>query len=84
MNSRRMKPGLGGLSLLLLSVLPAVTLAAQGRVVLPEGSVIMVRTTTPLESASAQTGQTFETVVSDEVRVDNYTAIPAAPASAGW
>ena len=57
--------------LLALSELPAQ------RLVLPEGSVIIVRTSSPLESSTAKTGQMFETVVADTVRVDNYTAIPA-------
>ena len=52
-------------------------LSAQTRVVLPEGTVIVVRTSTPLESATAKAGQTFETVVVDTVRVENYTVIPA-------
>ena len=52
-------------------------LSAQARVVLPEGSVIIVKTTTALESATAKNGQTFETVVADTVRVDNFTVIPA-------
>jgi peptidoglycan hydrolase-like protein with peptidoglycan-binding domain len=51
--------------------------AAQSRVVLPAGSVIVVRTTTPLQSASARTGQTFETTVSETVGVDEYSVIPA-------
>src|SRR5919199_6507913 len=55
----------------------ATDLSAQTRVVLPEGTVIIVRTTGPLESATAKTGQTFETVVVDTVRVENYTVIPA-------
>jgi peptidoglycan hydrolase-like protein with peptidoglycan-binding domain len=62
---------------LLLALFPAARLSAQARVVLPEGSVIIVRTVTPLESTTARVGQTFETVVSDTVRVDNFTAIPA-------
>jgi hypothetical protein len=45
--------------------------------VLPEGSVIIVRTSSPLESATAKIGQNFETIVADTVRVDDYTAIPA-------
>jgi peptidoglycan hydrolase-like protein with peptidoglycan-binding domain len=61
---------------LLFTVLAASGLPAQ-RLVLPEGSVIIVRTSTPLESATAKVGQSFETVVADTVRVDNYTAIPA-------
>jgi peptidoglycan hydrolase-like protein with peptidoglycan-binding domain len=67
----------GALSAFGLTLLAASGLAAQGRIVLPEGSVILVRTTTPLQSATARTGQTFETVVIDEVRADNYSVIPA-------
>lgn len=55
----------------------AMPVAAQSRVVLPAGSVIMVRTTTPLQSATAQTGQSFETTVSETVGVDEYSVIPA-------
>ncbi|MBV9108226.1 MAG: peptidoglycan-binding protein [Gemmatimonadetes bacterium] len=58
-------------------VLSATALPAQGRTVLPDGSVIIVRTTTPLESSTARAGQTFETVVSDTVTADGYTVIPA-------
>jgi hypothetical protein len=62
---------------LVFTLLAVSGLSAQTRLVLPEGSVILVRTTTPLESSTAKVGQTFETVVADTVRVDNYTAIPA-------
>jgi hypothetical protein len=55
----------------------AAPMAAQSRVVLPAGSVILVRTTSPLQSASAQTGQTFETTVSEAVGVDEYSVIPS-------
>ncbi|HET7230411.1 MAG TPA: peptidoglycan-binding protein [Longimicrobium sp.] len=57
----------------------SVTAAAaqQGRTVLPEGSVIIVRTTTALESNTARVGQTFETVVADSISADEYTVIPA-------
>jgi peptidoglycan hydrolase-like protein with peptidoglycan-binding domain len=55
----------------------ATGLAAQARVVLPEGTVIVVRTASPLESSTAKTGQAFETVVADTVRVESYTVIPA-------
>jgi hypothetical protein len=44
---------------------------------LPEGSVIIVRTAAALESNTARVGQTFETIVSDTVRADDYTVIPA-------
>jgi peptidoglycan hydrolase-like protein with peptidoglycan-binding domain len=60
-----------------LALLTAPALIAQGRVVIPEGSVIIVRTSSALESATAKVGQTFETVVADTVRIDNYTVIPA-------
>src|ERR671915_2288115 len=55
----------------------ATGLSAQARVVLPEGTVIVVRTSSALESATAKVGQTFETVVVDTVRVENFTVIPA-------
>src|ERR687896_2287276 len=62
----------------LMFMLVAVTgLPAQTRLVLPEGTVIIVRTSSALESATAKAGQTFETVVVDTVRVENYTVIPA-------
>jgi peptidoglycan hydrolase-like protein with peptidoglycan-binding domain len=51
--------------------------AQQGRTVLPEGSVIIVRTTTPLESNTARVGQTFETSVAETISADEYTVIPA-------
>jgi len=55
----------------------AVPAAAQSRLVLPAGSVILVHTSAPLQSSSAQTGQTFETTVDQSVGVDEYTIIPA-------
>jgi Putative peptidoglycan binding domain len=55
----------------------ASTATAQSRVVLPAGSVILVRTTTPLQSVSARTGQTFDTNVEESIGVDEYNAIPA-------
>ena len=75
-SDRRTAPARKGWAVMLM-LLCATGASAQNRLVLPEGSVIVVRTTTPLESATARQGQTFETVVSDTVRVDNYTAIPA-------
>ena len=44
---------------------------------LPAGSVIIVRTTAPLQSATAKSGQTFETNVEGSVGVDEFTVIPA-------
>ena len=61
----------------LIVVAGAPQVFAQTRVVLPEGSVIIVRTATALESATARVGQNFETSVVDTVRVDNYTVVPA-------
>ena len=67
-------PGVAGV---VLTVLSATALEAQSRVVLPEGSVIIVRTTSPLESATARVGQTFESTVAEAIGADNYVVIPA-------
>ena len=73
--SRRRLIGSGaGAALLALAV--ALPVAGQ-RLVLPQGSVIIVRTSSPLESANAKVGQSFETVVTDSIPIDGYTAIPA-------
>jgi len=56
--------GRAATSALLALTFAAAPVAAQSRVVLPAGSVILVRTTSPLQSATAQTGQTFEATVS--------------------
>lgn len=53
------------------------SLHAQTRVVLPAGSVFMVRTEQALESNNSQVGQTFETSVLESVSVNGYTLIPA-------
>jgi peptidoglycan hydrolase-like protein with peptidoglycan-binding domain len=60
-----------------LAFVAASTASAQSRVVLPAGTVLIVRTTAPLQSASAKSGQTFETNVEGSVGVDEYTVIPA-------
>lgn len=78
MISRRTPAVLRWVSPLLLAGLTATAADAQGgRIVLPEGSVIIVRTTTVLESNTARVGQTFETIVADSVSADDYTVIPA-------
>jgi peptidoglycan hydrolase-like protein with peptidoglycan-binding domain len=77
MKNSQMKSLTGGLWALFFALFAVSTLSAQPRLVLPAGSVIIVRTSSPLESATAKVGQNFETVVSDTVRIDNYTAIPA-------
>ncbi len=59
-----------------ISLTAAAISHAQNRVVLPQNSVIIVRTTTALESSTLRQGQTFETTVEDTVGVDNYTVIP--------
>src|SRR5437762_5268669 len=76
MTSTRTKSLACGMWTLPLTLLAVSELRAQ-RLVLPEGSVIIVRTSSPLESSTAKVGQTFETVVVDTMRVDNYTVIPA-------
>ena len=60
-----------------LAFLAASAASAQSRVVLPAGTVIIVRTTQPLQSASATNGQTFETNVEESIGVDQFTVIPA-------
>jgi hypothetical protein len=66
------------LSVVALALAAASTAYAQSsRVVLPAGSVIIVRTTAPLQSATAKSGQTFETNVEESVGVDEFTVIPA-------
>ena len=60
-----------------LAFVTASAASAQSRVVLPAGSVIIVRTTAPLQSASVKQGQMFETNVEESVGVDEFTVIPA-------
>lgn len=62
------------LALTLAATAPAL---AQSRIVLPAGTVLIGRTTTALQSANAQVGQTFEANVEESVGVDEYTIIPA-------
>ena len=62
---------------LALAFAAAPAVYAQGRVVLPAGSVIIGRTNTALQSANAQVGQTFDLTVDESVGVDEYTIIPA-------
>ena len=69
--SRRTLWGIG------LALAAASTAGAQSRIVLPAGSVIIVRTTAPLQSASARTGQTFETTVEESVGIDEFSVIPS-------
>jgi peptidoglycan hydrolase-like protein with peptidoglycan-binding domain len=76
MKSSRKNSVARGVWALSFTVLGVSGLSAQTRFVLPEGSVIIVRTSGPLESATAKVGQTFETIVVDTIRVDNYTVIP--------
>src|SRR6185369_8709672 len=72
-SARRMREALLGIGFLFA----ASGLTAQGRLTVPEGSVIIVRTSSPIQSASAQVGQTFQTTVIDPVNLDGYTVIPA-------
>jgi peptidoglycan hydrolase-like protein with peptidoglycan-binding domain len=53
----------------------AAAQAAQARV-LPAGSVIIVRTTAPIQSNTARQGDTFETTVEESIGVDEFTIIP--------
>ena len=51
--------------------------SVSSRVVLPAGSVIIVRTTAPLQSATVKQGQMFETNIDESVGIDEFTVIPA-------
>ena len=62
---------------LALSAMTATAASAQTRLTLPAGTVIIVQTTTALQSNRVQTGQTFETTVVDAIGLDNYTVIPS-------
>jgi peptidoglycan hydrolase-like protein with peptidoglycan-binding domain len=73
----------------LLAVVPILALAepgpaaAQQRVLLPEGTVLTVRTDQRLSSATMNQGARFTTTVEDSVRVDGHTVIPAGSRIAG-
>jgi peptidoglycan hydrolase-like protein with peptidoglycan-binding domain len=77
MISSRPRATVARLAPLVFTALCATAVDAQVRAVLPAGSVIIVRTTAPLESNTVRVGQTFETTVADTVGADDYTVIPA-------
>ena len=58
-------------------------LAAQQRILLPEGTVLTVRTDQRLSSATMTRGTRFTTTVEDSVRVEGYTVIPAGSRISG-
>lgn len=60
-----------------IAVFAVSSAQAQTRYTLPAGTVILVHTQTPIQSANARVGQTFETIVDDTVGVENYTVIPS-------
>ena len=60
-----------------IAVMATSTVAVAQSRVLPAGTVIFVRTTTPLQSSTAKTGQTFDTNVEESIGVDEYTVIPS-------
>jgi peptidoglycan hydrolase-like protein with peptidoglycan-binding domain len=74
LGTNTLRAGAVGLTMMLAAT-PA--LEAQNRLVLPRGSVIIVRTTTPLQSNTVRVGDTFSTNVVDSLGVDGYTVIPA-------
>lgn len=71
---KRLRTALWSLALASVAVSAA---SAQSRIVLPAGTVIIVRTTTPILSATAKAGQTFDTNVEGSIGVDEFTVIPA-------
>lgn len=62
------------IALLLIAAIPGL---AQSRPVLPAGTVITVKTTTALQSATMKQGDTFEAVIEDDVVADQAVVIPA-------
>src|SRR5437867_9464218 len=77
MNSIPLEKSRRTLASIALALLAASTAAAQSRIVVPAGTVIIVRTTGPLQSASAKTGDTFDTNVEESVGINEYAVIPA-------
>ena len=77
MNSIPLEKSRRTLASIALALLAASTAAAQSRIVVPAGTVIIVRTTSPLQSASAKTGDTFDTNVEESVGINEYAVIPA-------
>ena len=67
------KTSAGVAAALLLATVPV---AAQ-RPVLPAGSVITVKTTVPLQSATMKQGDSFEAVIDQDIVVDQMALIPA-------
>ena len=60
-----------------LAFLAASVASAQTRIVVPEGTVILVRTSSPLNSATIKTGETFQTNVEESIGIDEFAVIPA-------
>ena len=67
----------------LIALAGAGPAAAQQRVLLPEGTVLTIRTDQRLSSATMNQGTRFTTTVEDSVRVDGHTVIPAGSRIAG-
>jgi hypothetical protein len=78
-NGRLARPSiLAWVALALAAPLPAVAQqVATRRMLIPEGTVLAVRTESALSSNSAQVGQTVNTVIPDAVSVEGYTLLPA-------
>ncbi len=60
-----------------IAVIATSTAAVAQSRVLPAGTVIFVRTTAPLQSANAKTGQYINANVEESIGVDEYTVIPS-------
>jgi len=59
----------------------APSLSASGLPLLTEGTVVKLRTTSPLSSSDARVGQSVEFEVTEEVRVGNIIVIPRSSAA---
>jgi peptidoglycan hydrolase-like protein with peptidoglycan-binding domain len=60
----------------LAALATGMPLSAQQRVLLPEGTVLTVRTETPLNSQTARVGQALSTTVTEGVDVEGMMVIP--------
>lgn len=70
---------LGGTAMALLAAgltLAPPPSAAQQRMLIPEGTVLTVRTEGTINSSAARVGQTFRTTMAEPLRVEGYTVFP--------
>ena len=82
MDSTWIPRALGALAMVSALLAPRAV-AAQQRVLLPEGTVLTVTTDQRLSSASMAEGARFTTTIQDSINVEGYTVIPAGSRISG-